>query len=103
MASQLRLKQIMLAASLMLSSALQAMDSTAAKNLNATSNEPVIVNSEGFQSQKATGSIDGAGFLKPTPKGTEVVVEVPTLPTPGVVKAQHCDNQQAKLMRYSLT
>ena len=46
MASQLRLKQIMLVVSLMLSSALHAMDSTAAKNLNATSNEPVIVNSE---------------------------------------------------------
>jgi hypothetical protein len=85
MASQLRLKQIMLVVSLMLSGALHAMDSTAANHLNATSKKPVIVNSE--QIAEGYGRIDAAGFLKPTPKGTEVVVEVPTLPTPGVVKA----------------
>ena len=40
MEKQLRLKQVMLAASLMLSGALHAMDSTDAKNLDTTSIRP---------------------------------------------------------------
>ena len=88
MEKQLRLKQIMLAASLMLSGVSHAMDSTDAKNLNTPSNEPVIVNSDLIV--EGSGSVEAVDILKstpdvveaptlPTPKGTEVVVEVPTL------------------------
>ena len=78
MEKQLRLKQIMLAASLMLSGVSHAMDSTREES-EYTSNEPVIVNSDLIV--EGSGSVEAVDILKPTPD----VVEAPTLPTPKVL------------------
>ena len=74
MEKQLRLKQVMLAASLMLSGALHAMDSTDAKNLDTTSNTPVTVNSDLIVEE--SGSVDAGDILKPNPDLAAKIAEV---------------------------
>ena len=74
MEKQLRLKQIMLAASLMLSGALHAMDATDAKNLDTKSNTPVTVNSDLIVEE--SGSVDAGDIVKPNPDLAAKIAEV---------------------------